>query len=454
MSRMGRPTKFYIRTYGCQMNKYDSEIVASILESYGLQEVSAPEDADVILVNTCSVREHAEQRVLGYLDHLRLLKSASGERKIAVIGCMAERLGERLREKKPFVDFTVGPDHYREIPRLLGLASSDERSGGGGGLETYSDIFPSHRKGVSAWVAVMRGCDNFCTYCIVPYLRGRERSRPAASVLEEVRRLAAEGFVEVTLLGQNVNSYWDGQHDFADLLRMVADVEGIRRVRFATSHPKDLSDKLIETIAEHPNICKHVHLPVQSGSTRILRKMNRRYTREHYLERIAKIREAIPEVALTTDVIVGFPGETEEDFEQTRSLLEEVEYDGAFVFRYSVREGTAAARLEDDVPEEEKIARLEELNRLQKKISLKRNRAYVGRMVEVLVEGPNRKRPGQYIGRTDTNKITVFTPRRPEEVQTFMRLRIHDASAHTLFGEIPGPDGVREVVAAEAEVQS
>jgi tRNA-2-methylthio-N6-dimethylallyladenosine synthase len=434
-----RPTTFYIRTYGCQMNKYDSEIVAGILEEQGLREVSTPEAADVVLINTCSVREHAEQRVLGYLEQLRPLKAARAGQRLAVIGCMAERLGSRLLEAKPFVDLAVGPDRYRELPRLLGLGDGNAELSGE--AETYEGIWPSHRKGVSAWVAVMRGCDNFCSYCIVPYVRGRERSRPAESVLEEVRRLVAEGFVEVNLLGQNVNSYHDGRHDFADLLLLVADVEGIRRVRFATSHPKDLSEKLIEAIASHPNICPHIHLPVQSGSDRILERMNRRYTRGQYLRLVERIRARIPEVALTTDIIVGFPGETREDFEQTRSLVEEVQFDGAFVFRYSVRQGTAAAQLEDDVPELEKIARLEELNRLQKKISLRRNRAYVGRKVEVLVEGPNRKRPGQFVGRTDTNKIVVFSPSVPIEAGSFVRLRIVEATAHTLFGELEAEQG-------------
>lgn len=421
------------------MNKYDSEIVAGILEQHGLQEVSSPERADVILVNTCSVREHAEQRVLGYLEQLRPLKTKRQGQRLAVIGCMAERLGERLLASKPFVDFAVGPDRYRELPHLLGLGNG--LSGSREELETYSDVVPSHRPGVSAWVAVMRGCDNFCAYCIVPYVRGRERSRPAENVVQEVERLAEAGYVEVTLLGQNVNSYWDGRHDFADLLRKVADVPGIRRVRFATSHPKDLSDKLIETIAAHPHICHHVHLPVQSGSDRILERMNRRYTRQSYLRLVERIRNRIPDVALTTDVIVGFPGETPEDFQLTRSLLEEVEFDGAFIFRYSVREGTAAAQMEDDVPEPEKIARLEELNRLQKKISLKRNRAYLGRWVEVLVEGPNRKRPGQWLGRTDTNKIVVFSPPAPLPAGAFVPVRVVEVTAHTLFGELRAPEG-------------
>ncbi|NOZ57623.1 MAG: tRNA (N6-isopentenyl adenosine(37)-C2)-methylthiotransferase MiaB [Calditrichaeota bacterium] len=435
-----KPKTFYIKTYGCQMNKYDSELVAGLLRQHG---VAAPEDADVILVNTCAVREHAEQRVLGHLTQLRLHKQADPARKIGVLGCMAERMGDDLIARRPFVDFVLGPDGYRKLPALLGFDEQPEwEENAEDRLETYTDIFPAHTEGVAAWIAVMRGCNNFCSYCIVPYVRGRERSRPAADVVKEVRRLAEQGYLEVTLLGQNVNSYWDGEHDFSDLLKMVASVDGIVRVRFATSHPKDLSDKLIDTIASEPKVCNHVHLPVQSGSSRILRLMNRKYTREQYLERVERIRQAIPDVALTTDVIVGFPGETEEDFEQTRSLLEQVEYDGAFVFHYSVRPGTAAARLPDSVPREEKIARLEELNRLQKKISLKKNRALVGRVEEVLVEGPNRKRPGQYIGRTETNKIVVFSPTRKESRQGLVRLRIVDASAHTLFGrELDGAEG-------------
>ncbi len=442
-----KPKTFYIKTYGCQMNKYDSELVAGLLQQHGLRPAAAPEDADVILVNTCAVREHAEQRVLGHLTQLRLHKQADPARKIGVLGCMAERMGDELVAKRPFVDFVLGPASYRKLPALLGLDEQPEwEETAEDRLETYTDIFPAHTEGVAAWIAVMRGCNNFCSYCIVPYVRGRERSRPAADVVREVQRLVEQGYLEVTLLGQNVNSYWDGKHDFSDLLRMVASVEGLARIRFATSHPKDLSDKLIDTIAGDPKICKHVHLPVQSGSSRILRLMNRKYTREQYLDRVQRIRQAIPDVALTTDIIVGFPGETEEDFGQTRSLLEEVEYDGAFVFHYSVRPGTAAARLPDDVPREEKIARLEELNRLQKKISLKKNRALVGRVEAVLVEGPNRKRPGQYIGRTETNKIVVFRPTREASRQGIVKLKIVDASAHTLFG--------RELDAGEKETTS
>ncbi len=425
------------------MNKYDSEIVAGILGKEGYSQVFRPEEADILLINTCSVREHAEKRALGRADNLIVFKRKNPGAKIGVLGCMVQNLGEEILKKHPAVDFVVAPDSYRHLPEILGnhvnapesdfsvRAFLDES----GSEETYDDVYPSRIKGLSAWIAVMRGCNNFCAYCIVPYVRGQERSRPAKHVAEEVKRLVGEGFVEVTLLGQNVNSYNDGAHDFPDLLKLVADVEGIRRVRFATSHPKDLSEKLVRTIAENPKICNHIHLPVQSGSTKILQAMNRVYTREDYLKQVDLIRRYLPDVGLTTDIIVGFPGETEDDFEQTKSLLQMVEYDGAFIFKYSPRPHTPAAKMKETLSEEEKISRLQELNLIQKEITQKRNRRHIGEIAEILVEGPSKKSLKDAMGRLENNKIVII-PNSRLTSGTFKTIRIVDTKGVTLFGEV------------------
>ncbi len=432
---------YCIETYGCQMNKYDSEIVSGILHAAGYQRTERVEEAEVVLVNTCSVRENAERRVLGRLNALRVLKEAGKCRALGAIGCMAQRLRQRLCAQVPAVDFVLGPDEYRQLPGILaGLLSGAEAASVAPtscGSEIYADVRPLRLPGISAWVAIMRGCNNFCSYCVVPYVRGRERSRSLDSVLHEVAELVAEGFVEVTLLGQNVNSYWDGAHDFADLLAAVAQVPGLLRVRFATSHPKDLSPKLMRTIASHPVICKHVHLPVQSGSSKVLAAMNRGYTREQYLSLVAELRALMAEIALSTDVIVGFPGEVAEDFAATRALLEEVKFDAAYLFKYSPREGTPAARLSETVSEEEKQARLEELIALQKAITLEKNRARVGSVLEVLVEGPSRKSAHQLMGRTEGNMIVVLRGR-GARAGSLVRALITGAEGHTLFGEVIG----------------
>ncbi|MDW7680239.1 MAG: tRNA (N6-isopentenyl adenosine(37)-C2)-methylthiotransferase MiaB [bacterium] len=417
--------KVYFETYGCQMNKYDSELVAGILKSSGYEETHEAAESDLILINTCSVREHAETRVFGRLDALRALKSQRPELIIGVLGCMAVRLKETISERMPFVNFTVGPDNYRALPEIL---SKLGRNGSDGSLsladvdnyEVYGELFPAHSNGVSAWVAVMRGCNNFCSYCIVPYVRGRERSRRISDIINEVKKLAALNYREIILLGQNVNSYQDGGTDFADLIRKVADVDGIERVRFATSHPKDLSIKLIKAIAEHPIICNHIHLPVQSGSDKILDRMNRNYTRHHYLDLIQTIREQISDVGLYTDIIVGFPGENEHDYQNTVDLVKNVEFDGSFIFKYSPREGTAATKFTETVSETEKVERLKNLNKIQDQITLKRNLALIGKTATILVEGPSKKaKPNQYMGRTETNKIVVFNSQKPHPFWQF-----------------------------------
>jgi len=440
--------KFHIETYGCQMNKYDSELVARILQRAGYQESATMADADVILVNTCSVRETAEKRVMGRLDAIRLLQKQHPNLVIGVLGCMAMRLKDEILSRKPFVNFVIGPDNYRAVPELLQTILTDKKQhplqlAEFDNFETYSELYPSRETGVIAWVAVMRGCNNFCSYCIVPYVRGRERSRPAEDVVQEVRQLVRENFAEVTLLGQNVNSYDDGQNDFADLIARVAAVPGLKRVRFATSHPKDLSEKLLDAIAANPRICNHLHLPVQSGSDRILKLMNRNYTRSHYLKLIESARKKIADIGLYSDVIVGFPGEDENDFEQTVSLVEQVEFDGIFVFKYSPREKTAAYSLDETLSESEKVARIQQLNQIQDAITLRRNRRLVGQTMQILVEGSSKKaRPNQRMGRTETNKIVVFDSVN-QDTGVLRDVRITAAEGHTLFGDVVEPGAVR-----------
>jgi tRNA-2-methylthio-N6-dimethylallyladenosine synthase len=432
--------KVYFETYGCQMNKYDSELVAGILKPEGYEQTAKADEADLILINTCSVREHAEIRVFGRLDALRSLKKQNPEIKIGLLGCMAVRLKNDIIEKRPFVNFVIGPDNYRALPKILSQANDSAFNeqvelSEFDSFETYGELFPAHAKGKSAWIAIMRGCNNFCSYCIVPYVRGRERSRSIKDILTEVEKLANQNYLEVTLLGQNVNSYFCDQNDFADLIEKVADVPGIERVRFATSHPKDLSRKLIEKVDGHPNICNHIHLPVQSGSDKILKLMNRKYTRSHYLKLVKSAREKIPNLGLYTDVIVGFPGETENDFLDTVDLIEQVEFDGSFIFKYSPRQGTAASKMKETLTEKEKVKRLQKLNEIQKQITLKRNQQLVGTTAKILVEGPSKKaKPNQYMGRTESNKIVVFFSE-VEPKQRIIDVKIVDVKGHTLFGD-------------------
>ena len=433
--------KYYIETYGCQMNKYDSELVAGMLKEQGFQETDSSSDTDLILVNTCSVRQHAENRVLGRLDAFQVLKQKNPDLIIGVLGCMAIRLQDQLLNQKAMVNFVLGPDNYRSLPEVLAKLSNGERQNRLSlaefdNHEIYSELYPNRGTGFSAWVAIMRGCNNFCSYCIVPYLRGRERSRPATDIIVEIEKLVDERFLEVTLLGQNVNSYHDGVSDFADLIAKVAQLPGLERVRFATSHPKDLSEKLIDAMANHSKICNHLHLPVQSGSDRILNLMNRNYTRSHYLKLIDAIRDKIDNPGLFTDIIVGFPGETEQDFQDTVDLIQQVQFDGAFVFKYSPREGTAAFQYQENLTEAEKVARLQYLNQIQDAITLKKNRDLVGQVQKILVEGRSRKaKPNQYMGRTDSNKIVVFNSDNNEE-GLFIKVKIIAAEGRTLFGAI------------------
>ena len=431
--------KLFIETYGCQMNVGDSEIVVSIMQDEGFCYTENIAEADIILINTCSIRDNAEQRIWGRLSEMRRLRKAKPSLLIGVIGCMAERLKEQLTEGELAVDIVAGPDAYRDLPKLVREAES-----GGRGIntllsteETYAEIAPVRldKNGVSAYIAIMRGCDNFCSYCVVPYTRGRERSRDAESIIAEARTLFENGYREVTLLGQNVNSYRTGDVDFPTLLRLVAEISPLLRVRFATSHPKDMSDKLLEVMASMPNICKAIHLPAQSGSTVMLEKMNRKYTREWYLDRIAAIRRYMPDCAITTDLIAGFTGETEEDHKLTLSLMEEVGYEFAFMFKYSERPGTFAQRhMPDDIPDEVKTARLTEIINLQNRLSEQSNKRDVGKEFEVLVEGLSKRSDKQLFGRTSQNKVVVFD-RGDHSIGDYVRVRITGCSSATLFGE-------------------
>lgn len=439
--------KVYIETYGCQMNVADSEVVASVMGDRGFVITGNYTDADAILVNTCSVRDNAEKKIWNRLSHFKSLKKKNPKLVVGLIGCMAERIGDELITKKS-VDLVAGPDAYRDLPFLYDKASLGESAVNVELTidETYDSIIPKRigEERITGFVSITRGCNNFCTYCIVPYTRGRERSRDPKDILSEVRAMIESGTKEVTLLGQNVNSYaWHPEPTrkpvkFPDLLEMVAGVSPDLRVRFTTSHPKDLSDKLLKIMAVHPNICRHIHLPVQSGSSAILKKMNRKYDREWYLNRITAIREALPGCGITTDIFCGFCTETEEDHQQSLALMEEVRFDSSFMFKFSMRPGTYAAdHFADDVPEEVKSRRLEEIIRLQNSLSLESNRRDIGKTVEVLAEGVSKKKKQEYFGRSSENKVVVF-PCNGIEIGDFVRVKILDCTQTTLIGEVEG----------------
>ena len=439
----GAGRKLFIETYGCQMNVGDTEIVVSLMQREGYVYTDRIGEADVILINTCSIRDNAEQRIWGRLAEMKRYRRANPGLVVGVIGCMAERLREKLVEGPAGVDVVAGPDAYRDLPRLV-----REAEAGGKGVnvllsteETYAEIAPVRlaRNGVSAFVAIMRGCDNFCSYCVVPYTRGRERSRDAETIVAEARSLFENGYREVTLLGQNVNSYrWerDGKTtDFAGLLEQVASVDPLLRVRFSTSHPKDLSDELLHAMARHPNICRAIHLPAQSGNSRILELMNRKYTREWYLGRIEAIRRILPDCAISTDLIAGFCTETEQEHRETQSMMREVGYELVFMLKYSERPNTKAARhMADDVPENVKTARLTQIIELQNELSLESNRRDVGRTFEVLVEGVSKRRDDQLFGRTSQNKVVVLD-RGVHRAGEYVTVRITGCTSATLTGE-------------------
>lgn len=437
--------KLFIETYGCQMNVADSEVVASVMKLAGYEMAETEEDADAVFLNTCSIRDNAEQKIFSRLDYFASLRKKRKDEHIilGVLGCMAERVKDELIERHG-VDIVAGPDSYLSLPELVAAAEMGEKAINVelSATETYRDVIPQRigHSRISGFISIMRGCNNFCSYCIVPYTRGRERSREPRSILNELADMRERGFKEVTLLGQNVNSYRYVQEDgsvlgFAGLLKLVAEAAPEMRVRFTTSHPKDMNDDIINVIASVPNVCKHIHLPVQSGSNSVLKAMNRKYTREWYLDRIAAIRNVMPDCGITTDMFTGFHGETEEDFEQTLSLMREVGFDSAFMFKYSERPGTYASKhLPDDVSEKVKIDRLNRMIALQNELSAESNRRDVGKTFEVLVEGVSKRSREQLFGRTSQNKVVVF-PRVNHRIGDFVNVRVIDSSSATLIGE-------------------
>jgi tRNA-2-methylthio-N6-dimethylallyladenosine synthase len=431
---------FYIESYGCAMNFADSEIVNAILTENGLSQVKEPEQADVIFINTCSIRENAETKVWNRLKFFRSLRTRHNDITVGVLGCMAERVRERFLEQERLVDLVVGPDAYRTIPQLLGEVD-DGRKAVNVILsleETYADITPVRMSGngIMAYISIMRGCDNMCSFCVVPFTRGRERSRPMSSILEEVRQLSEAGYKEVTLLGQNVNSYNDNGTRFSELITKVAQIDPEIRIRFSTPHPKDFPDDLLHVIASHKNICKHVHIPAQSGNDEVLRRMRRPYTRAEYIALTHRIREIIPGASLSTDLIAGFCGETEDEHQDSVSLVAEVTYDMAYLFAYSERERTLAERkYEDDVPAEVKQRRLQEIIDIHRAGAARRNQAEIGRVHLVLIEGESKRSAAQFSGRTDTNKLVIFD-RKDYQPGQYVEVRIHDATSATLFGEV------------------
>lgn len=432
--------RVYFETYGCQMNFNDTELVAGILAKENYEVVKDINDADLVFINTCSIREHAEHRVFTRLSQFRTLKREKGsEVVIGVMGCMAERLKDKLIQKMKLVDVVVGPDAYRDVPRLIQMAKLGDKA-----IntllsldETYENITPLRQEGVSGWLTVMRGCDNFCTFCVVPFTRGRERSRTIESIVEEMRQISVAGEIkDITLLGQNVNSYNDNGRGFAELLRAVAQVDRTIRIRFATSHPKDFPDPVLHAIRDEENLCKYIHIPFQAGSTKVLTDMNRTYTKEEYLELIRHMKTMVPGASLSTDVMVGFPGETEEDFQDTLDVMKTVRFDTAYMFKYSPREGTKAFKLGDTISEEVKSRRLQELIDLQEKISFENNQARIGNIEVVLVEGPAPRGKGFLKGKSDTNIRCIFPGETGMKPGDYVTVRIVSGSGHTLKAEV------------------
>jgi tRNA-2-methylthio-N6-dimethylallyladenosine synthase len=430
--------KFYIETYGCQMNVSDSEIVNSILQENGFIEAVTIDEADIIIFNTCSVRQNAEERVLGRIRNEIARKILKPNLLIGVIGCMAQRLGDKLSKQANRVDFVVGVDNYRQLPQII--ANSSKK----GVLsdftqqyadELYSEFKPVRKNNLNAFITIMRGCDNYCSYCIVPYLRGRERSRPSADILKEAETAGSEGYKDITLLGQNVNSYHWNNTDFSRLLSLLNKIETIERIRFITSHPKDLSPKLIETMAQCSKVCEHLHLPLQSGNDKVLKRMNRGYTYSHYREIVRTLRLSIPDIAITTDLIAGFPGESDKDFSDTLEAMKEIRFDFAYMFRYSPREGTKAFLVNDDIPEQDKLARLESMINLQTEITREKYVAQIGKTVEVFVEKTSKKSAAELAGKTRDFKIVVFSGKE-DLIGSFQKLKIVDAAGWTLKGNL------------------
>ena len=416
------------------MNKYDSELVAGLLTSEGFRLVPEPESADVVLINTCSVREHAEKRALGRISLFGGWKNGTPHRKLGVIGCMVQRMESELVNRNPFIDFALGPDEYRRLPELIRNGSTRPSLFTSLNMtEDYEGIPPSRETSINGWISISRGCNNFCSYCIVPYTRGREHSRSASSIAEEAKMMSDRGYREITLLGQNVNTYSDGGYTFPDLLIDLCSIPHLYRIRFMTSHPKDLSNRLLEVMADEPKVCPHLHLPVQSGSDRILLLMNRGYTRSAYLERIETAREIVKNISITSDILVGFPTETEQDFQDTVDLAETVRFNEAFTYRYSPRPGTKATDIEDNLTETERLERLDRIIQVQRSITMQKKRELIGQSFEVLPETVSKKSADEWMGRTPENDVIIF-PKGEARFGEPIRIRIEACRGSTLWG--------------------
>ena len=431
--------KYYIETYGCQMNEYDSELVANILGNLGYSKSDKIEEADAIFLNTCAIREKAEETVHNRLNSLAYLKRQNSNLIIGVLGCMAQNLKNEILESKPFVDIILGPDSYRRLPDIIKFKNSnmdhivDTRLSK---YEVYDNLLPKRKDGITAWLSIMRGCDKFCTFCIVPFTRGRERSRSIESVVTETQDIVKKGYKEVTLLGQNVNSYKTAEGDFPILLDNLAAVEGIKRIRYMSPHPRDIDEDLLKIMVKHKNICNQIHLPLQAGSSRILKRMNRTYTKEEFLNLVDLIRDYMPGCSISTDIIVGFPGETDEDFTETMEVVSKVEFDSAYMFKFSSRPGTKAAEYTDQIPEDIKQQRLETLIEFQHKITLIKNRKKIGTELEVLIEKVSKKSTDQWSGRTEGNTPVVFNKINKYKIGDLVKIEILDVKGMTLLGSI------------------
>ncbi len=429
---------YFIETYGCQMNVADSELVSGLLTREGFSETKDIHTADAIFVNTCAIREHAEDKVLSRLGYYHQIKRKNPKTIIGVLGCMAQNMKKDILESKPFVDIVLGPDSYRRLPEMIRERSNESSHLVDTKLsrfEVYDDMFPSRNEGINAWISIMRGCDKFCTFCIVPFTRGRERSRSVEGIIQEAAKAVSDGFIEVTLLGQNVNSYLHEGHNFHELLDAVAQIPGLKRIRYTSPHPEDMTQDVLNVMAKHDNICNHVHLPLQAGNDEVLNRMNRTYTKDQFLARVNEIRNTLPNVGISTDIIVGFPGENEAEFQETLDMMEVVKFDSAFTFKYSSRPGTKAAEFDDHVPEDEKQHRLERLIDMQQKHTLFRNKAIIGRVEMVLVEKESKRSKKQWAGRTDANKWVVFN-KENAKIKDLIPVKIMDARGITLHGEI------------------
>jgi len=429
---------YFIETYGCQMNVADSELVSGLLTREGFSETKDIHTADAIFVNTCAIREHAEDKVLSRLGYYHQIKRKNPKTIIGVLGCMAQNLKKDILESKPFVDIVLGPDSYRRLPEMIRERSNESSHLVDTKLsrfEVYDDMFPSRNEGINAWISIMRGCDKFCTFCIVPFTRGRERSRSVEGIIQEAAKAVSDGFIEVTLLGQNVNSYLHEGHNFHELLDAVAQIPGLKRIRYTSPHPEDMTQDVLNVMAKHDNICNHVHLPLQAGNDEVLNRMNRTYTKDQFLARVNEIRNTLPNVGISTDIIVGFPGENEAEFQETLDMMEAVKFDSAFTFKYSSRPGTKAAEFDDHVPEDEKQHRLERLIEMQQKHTLFRNKTMIGRVEMVLVEKESKRSKKQWAGRTDANKWVVFN-KENAKIKDLIPVKIMDARGITLHGEI------------------